>query len=162
VFVFAWTDEWHRGGHDILDWKFGLTTIERVAKPALDVVSRAFADTPFAMDRSWPRVSVVVCTHNGARTIGETLEALRHLEYPDEHWLMYLAHAFAHTKHAGIGGPNIAPEGDGAVAQAVSRSPGNATHVLVDDRLAEHLPGCNMAFRTAALREIGGFDPQFK
>ena len=27
VFVFAWTDEWHRGGHDIEDWKFGLTTI---------------------------------------------------------------------------------------------------------------------------------------
>lgn len=233
VFVFAWTDEWHRGGHDILDWKFGLTTIEREPKAALAVVAGAFADTPFAMDRSWPRVSVVVCTHNGAATIRQTLEALRHLEYPeyevivvddgstdetvsiarafgvqiigsdgrnreatagqpsanlglsvarnvglmaatgeiiayldddaypDEHWLMYLAYAFAHSKHVGIGGPNVAPSGDGMVAEAVSRSPGNATHVLVDDRLAEHLPGCNMAFRTEALRAVGGFDPQF-
>ena len=25
AFVFAWTDEWHRGGHDIEDWDFGLT-----------------------------------------------------------------------------------------------------------------------------------------
>ena len=83
VFVFAWTDEWHRGGHDILDWKFGLTTIERQAKAALEVVERAFADAPFAMDRSWPRVSVVVCTHNGANTIRDTLGALRRLEYPE-------------------------------------------------------------------------------
>ena len=25
AFVFAWTDEWHRGGYDIEDWDFGLT-----------------------------------------------------------------------------------------------------------------------------------------
>src|SRR5262249_50727946 len=25
AFVFAWTDEWHRGGYDIEDWNFGLT-----------------------------------------------------------------------------------------------------------------------------------------
>ena len=26
AFVFAWTDEWHRGGDQVLDWDFGLTT----------------------------------------------------------------------------------------------------------------------------------------
>jgi GT2 family glycosyltransferase len=220
VFVFAWTDEWHRGGHDILDWKFGLTTVDRRPKPALDVVRRAFADTPFPMDRSWPRVTVAVCTRNGARTIRRSMEGLQRLEYPnyevvvvddgstddtativrqfdarliiippqglsvarnvalaaaegeiiafldddawpDEHWLMYLADAFAHTKHAGVGGPNIAPAGDGLVAECVSRAPGGPTHVLLTDREAEHLPGCNMAFRTESLRAIGGFDPQF-
>ena len=36
VFVFAWTDEWHRGGHDIEDWDFGLTTRSRSPKPALE------------------------------------------------------------------------------------------------------------------------------
>ena len=25
AFVFAWTDEWHRGGYDIEDWDFGIT-----------------------------------------------------------------------------------------------------------------------------------------
>ena len=25
TFVFAWTDEWYRGGYDIEDWDFGLT-----------------------------------------------------------------------------------------------------------------------------------------
>src|SRR5438067_222617 len=75
---------------------------------------------------------------------------------------MYLADGFSRSKHAGIGGPNIAPAGDGVIAEAVSRSPGNPTHVLMDDRLAEHLPGCNMAFRTQCLRAIGGFDPPFR
>jgi GT2 family glycosyltransferase len=224
TFVFAWTDEWFRGGNDILDWKFGLTTIERQPKPALDVVARAYANTPFPMDRSWPRVSVVVCTHNGARTIRRTMEGLSNLEYsnfevivvddrstddtarivqafdakilktteadgglsaarnlglsvasgeivayidddayPDEHWLMYLADAFERSSHAGIGGPNIAPpDGQTLVARCVDRSPGNPTHVLLTDRQAEHLPGCNMAFRAEALRAIGGFDAQFR
>src|SRR3954452_19539586 len=77
AFVFAWTDEWHRGGHDIDDWDFGLTDRARRAKPALEAVSRAFADAPFAdaPARTWPRVSVVVCTYNGARTLDECLAA---------------------------------------------------------------------------------------
>ena len=35
-------------------------------------------------------------------------------------------------------------------------------HVLLSDREAEHIPGCNMAFRTECLEAIGGFDPQFR
>jgi hypothetical protein len=34
-------------------------------------------------------------------------------------------------------------------------------HVLLSDSEAEHLPGCNMAFRRADLLAIGGFDQQF-
>ena len=32
TFVFAWTDEWHRGGHDIEDWDFGLTDARAAAQ----------------------------------------------------------------------------------------------------------------------------------
>ena len=32
TFVFAWTDEWHRGGHEVLDWDFGLVDRERAAE----------------------------------------------------------------------------------------------------------------------------------
>ncbi len=35
-------------------------------------------------------------------------------------------------------------------------------HVLVSDEEAEHIPGCNMAFRRDALQAVGGFDPQFR
>src|SRR6202034_1089954 len=31
-----------------------------------------------------------------------------------------------------------------------------------DDNRAEHVPGCNMAFRRSTLLGIGGFDPQFR
>jgi GT2 family glycosyltransferase len=82
TFVFSWTDEWHRGGYDIDDWDFGLTDRQRTPKPALGVVEAAYSDLPFA-ERDWPRVSVVVCSHNGARTIRETCHALTRVDYPN-------------------------------------------------------------------------------
>ena len=39
--------------------------------------------------------------------------------------------------------------------------PGGPTQVLLDDRVAEHVPGCNMAFRRDALAGIGGFNPVY-
>jgi hypothetical protein len=54
TFVFAWTDEWHRGGHDIQDWDFGLTDRQRCPKPALTAVCNAFADVPFPQDLPGP------------------------------------------------------------------------------------------------------------
>ena len=221
VFVFAWTDEWYRHGHDVENWAFGLTRADRSPKPALETVRGAFAEAPFAPSISWPRISVVVCSYNGARTIRDCCEGLRRLEYPnyevivvddgstddtaaiareydvrlirtpnrglssarntglaaatgeivayldddaypDPHWLTYLAATFLSTSHAGVGGPNIAPEGDGPIAECVARAPGGPVHVLVTDREAEHIPGCNMAFRTACLEAVGGFDPRFR
>jgi GT2 family glycosyltransferase len=82
-FVFAWTDEWYRGGFDIEDWDFGLTDRQRRHKPAIQAVRHAFAEIPFPANRSWPRISVAVCSYNGAGTIRDTLEALQQLEYPD-------------------------------------------------------------------------------
>src|SRR5438093_223814 len=221
AFVFSWTDEWYRQGHDVEDWGFGLTRADRSPKPALDAVRNAFAEVPFAPTRPWPRISVVVCSYNGARTIRDCLEALERITYPDfevivvddgstdataaiaarydcrliqtenrglasarntgleaatgeivaytdddaypdPDWLTYLASTFLTTTHAGVGGPNLAPPGDGAIADCVANAPGGPVHVLLSDREAEHIPGCNMAFRTACLRTIGGFDPQFR
>jgi GT2 family glycosyltransferase len=80
---------------------------------------------------------------------------------PDSQWLTYLAAAFATTPHVGVGGPNVPPGDAGPTAQCVAGAPGGPIHVLISDREAEHIPGCNMAFRRDALLEIGGFDPQF-
>jgi GT2 family glycosyltransferase len=221
AFVFAWTDEWHRDGYDIADWDFGLTDRQRRPKPALNAVSKAFAEVPFPPDLPWPRISVIVCTYNGARTIQDCLEGLAKLAYPDfevivvndgstdataamvqpygfrlistancglssarntgleaatgdivayidddaypdPHWLTYLAATFLQTPHAGVGGPNLAPPGDGFLAACVANAPGGPVEVLLSNQEAEHLPGCNMAFRKTALQAIGGFDRQFR
>ena len=221
VFVFSWTDEWHRGGNDVIDWDFGLVDRERKPKPALAAARGAFAAAPFAAADPWPQVSVIVCTHNGERTLSQCLDRLHWLSYPDfelivvddgstdasaeiarahganliqtEHrglsfarnagvakatgeviafldddaypdpdWLHYLAAALRADGHAGVGGPNIPPEDDGLVADCVAAAPGGPIHVLISDREAEHVPGCNMAFRRAALEEIGGFDERFR
>ena len=83
AFVFAWTDEWYRGGADVDDWEFGLTDRERRPKPALAAVERAFADVPFARSFDWPKASVIVCVHNGASTIRDCCDGLAQLDYPD-------------------------------------------------------------------------------
>lgn len=80
----------------------------------------------------------------------------------DEDWLYYLVGDLLNSKFAGIGGHNLLPPEDSWVAAAVMVSPGGPTHVMLTDRLAEHIPGCNMAFYKWALLETGCFDPLFR
>jgi len=81
---------------------------------------------------------------------------------PDEDWLYYLVNDLLSSRFAGIGGHNFLPPEDSPVAAAVMASPGGPAHVMLTDRVAEHIPGCNMAFYKWALEEIGGFDPIFR
>jgi O-antigen biosynthesis protein len=83
TFVFAWTDEWARSGVAVEDWDFGLTTRDREPKPALAALASAYREVPFPDDLEWPRISVVCCSYNGARFIGDCLDALARQDYPD-------------------------------------------------------------------------------
>ncbi len=76
----------------------------------------------------------------------------------DEDWLYYLVGDLLQSRFAGIGGHNFLPPDDAATAACVMVSPGGPAHVMLTDRLAEHIPGCNMAFYKWALDSIGGFD----
>src|SRR6516225_3990351 len=219
--VFSWTDEWFRAGSQVEDWAFGITDINRNPKPATHKLRKAFNETPFAPAADWPKISVVVCTYNGARMLRQCLDGLARLDYPNcevivvndgstdgtadmardypvrlinqpnqglsaarnvglaasegeivayiddgayqhRYWLHYLAAAFGRTPHVGIGGPNLPPAGDGFIAECIADAPGNPLHVLLSDEVAEHIPGCNMAYRKEALVAIGGFDPRFR
>jgi glycosyltransferase involved in cell wall biosynthesis len=80
----------------------------------------------------------------------------------DEDWLYYLALGLVRSGHVGMGGPNLIPDEGSWVADCVGLSPGGPTHVMIDDRTAEHVPGCNMAFYTWAARQANGFDSQFR
>jgi O-antigen biosynthesis protein len=80
----------------------------------------------------------------------------------DEDWLYYMAAALCESEFAGMGGPNLLPPDDSLVAAAVMVSPGGPAHVMLTDRQAEHIPGCNMVFKREALIDVGGFDPAFR
>ncbi len=73
-----------------------------------------------------------------------------------------LVATFLHTGLPAVCGPNLPPPEDSVVAACVAASPGGPLHVLLDDVEAEHIPGCNMAFRREVLEEIGGFDPIYR
>ena len=79
----------------------------------------------------------------------------------DPSWAMHLVQPFAGDGIVAVGGPNVVPADDPWFAQCVARAPGAPSHVLIDDRIAEHIPGCNFAVRRQALLDIGGFDPIF-
>ncbi|MBL9200687.1 MAG: glycosyltransferase [Opitutaceae bacterium] len=90
---------------------------------------------------------------------GEIVAFIDSDAYPDPHWLYYVVTALEEKGGAAVGGPNLIPPGVGFVEECVDCAPGNPTHVLLDDERAEHIPGCNMAYRKSALLEIGNFDP---
>jgi glycosyltransferase involved in cell wall biosynthesis len=80
----------------------------------------------------------------------------------DKDWLYYLVDTMQRLGVDAIGGPNLPPPSDEWTARCVAASPGGPSHVMIDDRFAEHVPGCNMAFRRKTLLEMGGFDAQFR
>ena len=81
MFVFAWTDEWWRGGFEIEDWDFGLVDRQRKIKPALVAVQKAMKSIPLPNEIEQPFISVVVCSYNGSATIRETIEEISKLNY---------------------------------------------------------------------------------
>jgi O-antigen biosynthesis protein len=221
--VFSFTDEWHKDGRHVEDWEMGLTTRTRRCKISFEVVQKLFRAAPYFPPGRYPKVSIVVASYDGDRTLRACLESLQRLNYPDyeiilsddgstdstpqiafsqpgirylrheknlglsvarntgiaaatgeviaftdsdcradEDWLYYLVGDLVRSDFAGIGGPNLLPPEDSSIAAAVMASPGGPAHVMLTDRQAEHIPGCNMAFYKWALVEIGGFDPIFR
>ncbi|MDB6016503.1 MAG: hypothetical protein JWR19_992 [Pedosphaera sp.] len=221
--VFSYTDDWWRGGQQIEDWTMGLTTRARGPKDSFRAVQKMFRQAPYFPLKRYPKVSVVVASYNGGRTLRACLDSLEQLNYPDyevilvddgstddtpqialshpkvrhfrhgvnlglsvarntgiaaatgeivaftdsdcradEDWLYYLVGDLLDSDFAGIGGHNLLPPEDSSVAAAVLVSPGGPAHVMLTDRRAEHVPGCNMAFYRWALEDLHGFDPIFE
>ncbi len=228
--IFSWTDEWYRGGAEITDWAFGLVTRERRKKLACDVLEPLLRGDNATADSitkrvplpSYPKVSVLVCSYNGGKTLEACLESLRHLNYPnyevvlvddgstdntpeiaarfpevktirqpnmglsharnvaaaestgdvlaytdsdcmaDPDWLYFLVGTLLSGDYAGVGGPNISPPAANWIQACVAAAPGGPSHVLLSDVVAEHIPGCNMAFHRWAFEKVGGFDTEYR
>lgn len=224
--VYSWTDEWYRGGQEILDWAFGLVRRDRTKKAAFEMVRGLFqGEGPMSSRvrlQSYPKASVVVCSYNGRKTLDRCLLSLKGLNYPDYEvvlvddgstddtqeivgrhpwvrvirqenkglsvarnvgarasvgdvivytdsdcmadpdWLYYLIGTLLSGDYAGVGGPNISPPAENWVQACVAAAPGGPSHVLLTDVVAEHIPGCNMAFHRWAFEQVGGFDPEYR
>jgi GT2 family glycosyltransferase len=222
---FTWTDEWFTGGQEISDWAFGIVTRERAPKKSFfllrDKLGQDNAALPHRPLPSYPFVSIIVCSYNGAKTLNECLESLGRIDYPnyevilvddgstdntreiatrfpdvryvhqtnhglsharnhgaaiakgeifaytdsdcmaDPDWLYYLLSTLLSGKYAGVGGPNVSPPAQNWVQACVAAAPGGPSHVLLTDTIAEHIPGCNMAWYRWAFESIGGFDPEY-
>ncbi len=79
----------------------------------------------------------------------------------DADWLIYLTRALADPVMAAAGGPNIPPPPRTLAQACVTAAPGGPAHVLLSDRLAEHIPGCNLAVKRHAFESINGFRPKY-
>jgi glycosyltransferase involved in cell wall biosynthesis len=77
----------------------------------------------------------------------------------DPDWPYHLALSMEDVQ--ATGGPNLPVPGVGFQERVVAHSPGGPAHVLVADDRAEHVAGCNMAFRRDTLVNIGGFDTAY-
>ena len=149
-----------------------LSSLERLTYPDYEIilVNDGSRDRTSAIAHVHPRVRVVDTSNAGlsaARNAGLGDAAGEIVAYTDADtrvdpdWLTFLVQPFLTSDVVGSGGPNVVPADDPPMAQAIARAPGGPTHVLLDDRIAEHVPGCNMAFRREALVAIGGFNPLY-
>jgi O-antigen biosynthesis protein len=147
-----------------------LSSLGRLTYPDVEiiVVDDGSSDGTGGLARRYPFARVLEIPNGGlsaARNVGlhaATGEIVAYTDADvrvDADWLTYLVQPLLTTNVVGSGGPNVVPEDDPWIAQCVGRAPGAPTHVMLDDRVAEHVPGCNMAFRREALLAIGGFDP---
>ncbi len=223
---FAWTDEWFTGEQEITDWAFGIVTRAREPKKAFFTLKEKLgqddAALPHRVLSQPPLVSVIVCSYNGAQTLGACLDSLGKLNYPkyevilvddgstddtaeiaarfpavryvfqtnhglsharntgasaargevfaytdsdcmaDPDWLYYLISTLLSGPYAGVGGPNVSPPAQNWIQACVAAAPGGPSHVLLTDVIAEHIPGCNMAWYRWAFESIGGFDPEYR
>jgi GT2 family glycosyltransferase len=134
------------------------------------VVDDGSSDATGAIVSRHPRARLVTQVHAGlsvARNTGRSAargEVIAYLDadaFPVPEWPYFLALGLEEPRVAAAGGPNVVPVSDSSVAQMVARAPGGPVQVMLSGDRAEHIPGCNLAFRRAALDAIGGFDPVY-
>ncbi|MBA3881374.1 MAG: glycosyltransferase [Chthoniobacterales bacterium] len=80
----------------------------------------------------------------------------------DTDWLYYLIGTLLTGNFVGVGGPNVSPPARNWVQACVAAAPGGPSHVLLTDVVAEHIPGCNMAWYRWAFESVGGFDVGYR
>ncbi len=150
-----------------------LESLEKLRYPDYEVivVNDGSRDRTLAISEAFPFCRIISQPNKGlsvARNVGAEAATGEIVAYTDSDcvvdpdWLTYLVARVEVARLHACGGPNFPPHEDNMVAAAVAVSPGGPTHVLLSDDTAEHIAGCNMAFRRETLLKLSGFDPVFR
>jgi GT2 family glycosyltransferase len=148
-----------------------LDALSRLDYPRLQVIvcDDGSTDETLEVAQSYP-FTVLALPHGGlsnARNAamevatGDIIAYLDADAYCHPEWPYHLALSMEDVGVVGTGGPNLPVENASRVEQAVASAPGSPVEVLLTSDRAEHVPGCNMAYRLADLRAIGGFDSTY-
>jgi GT2 family glycosyltransferase len=135
------------------------------------LVNDGSRDRTLAIAEQYEFCRIISQTNQGlsaARNVGAAAATGEIVAYTDSDcvadpdWLLYLVAKLEASRLVACGGPNFSPPEQNLVPAAVAVSPGGPTHVLLSDEVAEHIAGCNMAFRRDVLLDLGGFDPVYR
>ena len=150
-----------------------LDSLGKIDYPSYEVVlvdDGSTDDTPEIAAR-FPEVRYIHQTNHGlshARNTGASAARGEVFAYTDSDcmadtdWLYYLVGTLLSGNFAGAGGPNVSPPARNWVQACVAAAPGGPSHVLLTDVVAEHIPGCNMAWYRWAFESVGGFDVEYR
>ncbi len=150
-----------------------LESLGKLNYPAYEVilVDDGSTDNTPEIAAKFPNVKYIRQTNHGlshARNTGATAAKGEVFAYTDSDcmvdpdWLYYLIGTLLSGDYAGVGGPNVSPPAQNWIQACVAGAPGGPSHVLLTDTIAEHIPGCNMAWYRWAFESIGGFDPEYR
>ena len=149
-----------------------LDSLGKVDYPNYEVVliDDGSTDNTREIAAEFPEVRYIYQTNHGlshARNHGAAVAKGEIFAYTDSDcmadpdWLYYLISTLLSGDYGGVGGPNVSPPAQNWVQACVAAAPGGPSHVLLTDTVAEHIPGCNMAWYRWAFENVGGFDPEY-
>jgi GT2 family glycosyltransferase len=149
-----------------------LESLGRIDYPHYEVilVDDGSTDNTREIAARFPNVRYVYQTNHGlshARNHGAAIAKGKIFAYTDSDcmadpdWIYYLLSTLLSGNYAGVGGPNVSPPAQNWVQACVAAAPGGPSHVLLTDTVAEHIPGCNMAWYRWTFENVGGFDPEY-
>lgn len=116
-------------------------------------------------------VTLIRAEHGGlsrARNLGAAAATGEIFAYTDDDcevdpsWLYWIARGYAEQDADALGGANIPPVPEEEDEAVVAAAPGAPSHVMLNDRDAEHIPGCTLTVTRKAFEAIGGFSDVYR